>query len=362
MLFKRFNMLPVYILLLASAGLLAACGASDTSGESTGSVQVLLTDGPTDEFDQVNVSVDSIQLLGEGPNVYLLTEPASFNLLDLRHCSALLAVNHDVPVGTYSKLRLDVSAIELVRLNPDGSVKQTIVPKLPSGRIDLNPQGQFSVAAGDRLVIELDMDAEKSIHITTTGNDKYIFRPQVFVDVMSDASASLIRLSGKALDVQDDHFQLCKMGTPADGNCIQVNIVVGTVVMSSEIMLASYADVAEGDSVLVFGHLDTTAHAINAVRVFDDTIMLPMFRGDFSGVIAADAIDLRITKDAPGVVTNDVLPVQPLSPAAIYDDQGNALNLNAIADNVSAEVIGVLMPDAATPSEIRPGMIIIQAP
>ena len=363
MLYKRLNINRLFVIFLAGAGVLAGCGPSDFSSEAGGSVQLLLTDGPTDEFDQVNISVDTIALLGEGESVYLLAETTSYNLLDLRNCAAMLAVQHDVPVGTYSKLRLDISNIELVKFKADGSVEQTIVPKLASGRIELNPKSQFAVAAGERLVIELDMDAEKSIQITTSGKEKYVFHPQVFVEVISDATALLIRLTGKALNVQDDSFQLCRQGMIlADTSCAQINIVSGTVVMSSDIAIASYADVSEGDDVLVFGHLDSTTDAINAVRVFDDTTELSTFKGEFSGAVVADAIDFSITKDAVGVSSGEMLPMRPMSPAAVYDNQGKSLTANAIADGISADVIGLLLPDSITPGEIRPGMIIIPVP
>lgn len=358
----RFNvrLLRLSFVLLASVVTLYGCSQSNDSG--TGRVALLLTDAPTDQFDQVNISVDSVRLIGEGPDVYLVSEPQTFNLLDLRNTSTLLA-NEDVPVGTYSKLRMNVSKIELVKLNANGSVAQTVIPKLPSGRINLNPQAQFTVAPGSQLTISLDINAEKSIQINTTGSEEYIVRPQVFINVVSDASSALLRMSGTALDVQADHFQLCKSGAVVvDNSCTQVNIGADTVVMDSNILVSDYSNVADGDNELVYGHLDANAQFINAVRIFDDTAALPTFSGTFTGAVSADAIDLTISKDAPGVTTGDVLPVTPLSLPATYDNHGSALDVSSIVDGATAQVIGKLQPDAITSTAIKPGLIIIETP
>lgn len=350
-------------LLLSTVAILACSQLDSNNGSGTGSVHLLLTDGPTADFDQVNVSVDSIQLIGNGPGIYLLTEPLRFNLLDLRNASTMLAVNDAVPVGTYSKLRLDVSGIELVKLNNDGSVAETITPVLPSGRIDLNAQSPFTVAPGGDLVVQLDIDANASIEITTTGNDKYIFRPQVFVDVVSDATSSLIRLSGTALDVQPESFQLCRQAAlVVDKYCTLVSVNLDSTVMTGDITPSDYSNVVEGDSVLVFGHLDGSAKHVDAVRVFDDTTVLPSFAGVFTSDAVLDSIDFEISKDAPGVTIGDTLPVTPLTLPVVYDSNGTPLDVAAVANGATAEVIGVLQPDAVTPTSIRPGLIIIEVP
>ena len=46
--------------------MLVACGSGggDSSSAATGRVSLLVTDGVTDEFDQVNLTVESISFLG----------------------------------------------------------------------------------------------------------------------------------------------------------------------------------------------------------------------------------------------------------------------------------------------------------
>jgi len=48
--------------------------------------------------------------------------------------------------------------------------------KLPSGKIDLNPRGDFEVTAGATLSIRIDIDADKSIKLHQAGQSgKCIF-------------------------------------------------------------------------------------------------------------------------------------------------------------------------------------------
>ena len=70
--------------------------------------------------------------------------------------------------GTYHKIRLHVTEVELVK---EG--QEPVITKLPAnGKVDLNPRGTFEVIAGGHLMIELDVDAEKSIHPVNKGNGK----------------------------------------------------------------------------------------------------------------------------------------------------------------------------------------------
>ena len=110
-----------------------------------------------------------------------------YDLLNLRpeddqDAGELIAVE-DVPAGLYAKIRLEVEDVRGVTVQPDGSTKETPF-KLSSGKIDLNPRGQFYVEANTTIAITLDIDCDKSIHIS--GNH-INFRPVVFVDIESAA-------------------------------------------------------------------------------------------------------------------------------------------------------------------------------
>ena len=117
--------------------------------------------------------------------VFQSTAGLRVDLLEYQDEDYLLKVKRDVPAGQYSKIRLQVSDIELT---PKSMIPPCtnldIDTKLPSGKIDLNPREPFTVSQGGNLSIRLDIDANKSINLHQAGKSgKCIFRPVVFVDI-----------------------------------------------------------------------------------------------------------------------------------------------------------------------------------
>ena len=105
---------------------------------------------------------------------------------------------------------LTLKDIELVDYNGSNRPKDylTYHPKLPGkGKLDLNSRSNFTVVAGGTLAIQIDMDANKSIHIVKKGKqDEYNFRPVVFIDIVTDAfKERLVKLHGDiyAIDTVD---------------------------------------------------------------------------------------------------------------------------------------------------------------
>jgi hypothetical protein len=207
---------------LAAAALvtLTACGGGGgdstgptPQGPTTGAVAVLLTDAPTDEFCQILARVDSIDLLSDagGPtNVFV--GPETVDLLDLRNTTDLFSIDPVVPVGTYSKVRLTLSDLALVQCDANGHPEDSgdwEHPHLPgNGKLDLNPRGTFQVVGGETLVIELDMDMNKSLHLHQTGNGRWQFRPVVFVTIRPD-DTKLVRVFGRVQGLGATSFELC---------------------------------------------------------------------------------------------------------------------------------------------------------
>lgn len=190
-LLKRSGIL-FYLALAAAALILASCGGgggsegiSSGSASGTGNVALLLTDGPAD-YDNIWISVTKVSLIpaDRNPNqapvvIFESANGHEVELLELRDQDFLLTVKKRVPAGWYSKIRLEVNDIQA-----EGGPCADLELKLPSGKIDLNPQGEFEVRTGQTLSIRLDIDANKSINFHEAGNSgKCIFRPVVFVDI-----------------------------------------------------------------------------------------------------------------------------------------------------------------------------------
>ena len=175
---------------VAMGFLLAGCGGGGgTSGGSsgTGSVALLLADGPADDCDHIWIWVTEVSLIPKGNRaaVVIFQSPSGekIDLLELRDEEFLLKVKRDVPAGVYEKIRLRVAEI-----TADGGTNEVpctnIEIKLPSGKIDLNPREPFRVIPNKTLSITLDIDANKSINLHQAGKSgKCIFRPVVFVDI-----------------------------------------------------------------------------------------------------------------------------------------------------------------------------------
>ena len=193
--------------------------ASETSPVAAGSVAVLLTDGPARDFSEVWVTITAVELLSEQGSVLLFSGEKQVDLLRLRDEAALFSLSENVPARIYDKIRLTVRSVELVRRDADGGILETVEPKLPgNGKIDLNPRAPFAVEPGTTLVVQVDMDAGKSLHVVETGNgSKYVFRPVVFVEILEGAlPGRLVRLHGtveEGADPAAGTFLLCSAQT-----------------------------------------------------------------------------------------------------------------------------------------------------
>ena len=81
----------------------------------------MLTDAPTEAFDEVNVTITAVYLLSDEDRVLLFESEAGVtsNLLALRDSAELLFDVAEVSVGCYDKIRLVVTGVELVRYARD---------------------------------------------------------------------------------------------------------------------------------------------------------------------------------------------------------------------------------------------------
>jgi len=247
--FEGRNLLGAAALSIATATLVA-CGGGSGGGNgapppgssnppppapTTGTVAITLRDAPMDAFCHIYADIERIDLLGEdGPtNIATFADPADdgrFDLLALQNQSQLVTVATAVPIGGYDKIRLTLDQLSLVECEMQGG--QEVAegepfwehPKIPgNGKLDLLPRGGIEVIGGETLLVELDMDMEKSLHLHRTGqgNGRWQFRPVVFVTVSPDSSR-LVRVFGSVRDSSGGQspFELCPVGTmspPAGG-------------------------------------------------------------------------------------------------------------------------------------------------
>lgn len=213
--------LTTLLILTMSLLWLVACSSGGDSGSGpsasttdSGTVALYLKDGPADS-DEIWITITKVALIplsddddGEEPEadvdaldddgeeenddnesddpapvvIFESEEGESVNLLEYAEEPYLFLVDDTIPAGEYAKIRLWISDIEVV-----GGPCEELEVKLPSGKIDLTPQGGFEVVPGEALAIELDIDLEKSIQMHPAGQSgKCIFRPVIFVDIYDE--------------------------------------------------------------------------------------------------------------------------------------------------------------------------------
>jgi len=360
--------------------LLAGCssgGSTDTSNTASGagSVALLLTDAPSDIFEEINITVIKAELMSDNGRVTIFQGEDTFNLLDLTD-ARIFAIREGVAGGTYNKIRLTLkdNGIELVDYNDtdDPSDDAVYYPKLPgNNKLDLNPRGSFEVVAGTTLVILIDMDANKSIHIVKKGKkDEYNFRPVVFIDIVTDAFIErFVKLHGDiyAINSADESFKLCNTDIPVQTGedvmktgsrgCVRVETDQTTAIFDINGMPAAFSNLVEGEPATVFGHLQYdkySDHDSDDDRELRDLVLKAALielgpESSFQKLngTATSAVDVnnQFTMDVDpgqGLITPLNLNVQIQDGTLLTNREGSTVDINDIVTGKLVSVRGVL--------------------
>ncbi len=392
------------VCVLAATVLLTSCGGGGGGSSSistgsgaggTGAVGIVLTDKPANlgEIDEILMTITAVELLGDGDQgrvtLYSGRPRGPFNLLKLEHEARPLAFSSNVPAGTYCKIRLTLSDLELVFNNGEPNFH----PKLPgNSKLDLNARKCFDVAPEATVYLQLDMDG-RSIHVVQTGNQKrYNFRPVVFIDVMGgDFQAKLVRLQGGVIhevNRQDGTLLLCEFqyGQGARGgtdDCMTVVISRDTSAFDN-IDNDGVNDVSNGDAIplaellmaerigeepvtvvgrLSGGNQDKDNHPVLEALVVELGGFL-----NLKGSVASGASDIRFNMNvdpSAGIQTGGELPValQPAPPGGngtkILSRSGDILAGADIIPPRSIMVDGVLILGQASPDYLNSSLVIV---
>jgi hypothetical protein len=366
----------------SGGGTTDSLNTSTTTDTGTGRVALLLTDAPSDIFEEINITVVKAELLSDdGGKVTLFKGKRTFNLLDLTDVE-IFAIRDGVPTGTYNKIRLTLidNGIELVDYNDSNNPADYDVyyPKLPgNNKLDLNPRGDFTVVAGGTLAIQIDIDANKSIHIVKKGKkDEYNFRPVVFIDIVTDAFIErFVKLHGDitAINTVDLSFKLCNTKIPVQidddqiktgsSGCVRVETDKITAIFDIDGKPAAFSDLVEGEPATVFGHLlrdtdydhDSDKHGDrDDDREMDDLVLKAAlielgpesaFQKLNGKATSTVNIDDQFTMDvAPGqgLTTPLILTVQIQKGTLLIDRKGNPVKITEIYKGKLVSARGVL--------------------
>lgn len=166
--------------LLVSWLLMSGCTGSGPSSPPaapdvplTGRIQILLTDAPIDNVDQVHVWITGIATQPRGgPVLSFNKELGDVELLSLRG-RTIEIVDAEVPAGVYEFVAFQIDARR-------SSIRESGMTKpldIPDGEVRV--VGPFEVKGGGRTTITLDFDAAQSLVQRPDGS--WSMRPVVVV-------------------------------------------------------------------------------------------------------------------------------------------------------------------------------------
>jgi len=379
-------------------------GSSDTSANRTGTVGVLLTDMPADPslFSSINATIIKVELMDAGDDDERIPlydgDPRTVDLLRLKNEAIPFTFSDDVPIGTYCKIRLTLSDLELVLADntpDDATDNETHHPHIPgNGKLDLVARDCFDVDEDRVATLQLDIDAGRSIHVTGNGK-KYQFRPVIFVDVISqEFESKLVRLDGviSRIDPDNNSLLLCNAVTAHKSDspgCVKVflgedsaffdNLEYAGAPRSIEELLS---ETKINESATVIGW---ARHLVTYERDDDDDgddydhhawmeiDALVVELGDFlqvEGEVAtnADSDGFGMTVTSSGaVITDDILDVvlQPGSPdingTRIISKSGELLDYTHITVPSPVQVDGVLELLGGDDAMLKSALVIVDS-
>jgi hypothetical protein len=341
------------ILLVAMMTLLAGCGGGGGSSEGgsssvtaqTGTVAVFVKDGPSDEFAQIWVTITQVELLPvSGSPVVIYDNPSGcrIDILDYRDDDFLLKIHRSVPAGQYSKIRLQVSDIELVP-TAASAIGSDIEVKLPSGKIDLNPRDPFTVASGGTLSVRLDIDANKAIHVHPSKTGWYIFRPVVFVDIETGYPAAICPklVHGTITSLSKDALNQTTgfvMALDDNRGSLEVKLNSGTEIFLSYGEFGEVSDLVVGQEVRVRGRMDASGALVASLVVIGDVLDV---LGEVASAVVSDAFRFTTFSQEEILGTYEVRIVS--GKTLILTDCNTEVGPGAIQPGMVARVFGKLV-------------------
>jgi len=334
---RLFQLLPVIALSLLVAG--CGGGSGGAGAQDTGTLTMLIGDKPIHDLAEVWITVGEVELnMSGGKKEVVLDTPQRIELLSLQNLTEVL-LTEEIVSGRVNKVRLHLDKLEI--LPQGGTSPQDLVSlDIPAGGwIDLNPQGGIEVRAGETITVFIDVDLERSLHVTQGGNTKYEFRPQVFIEIYSEGDPSrIVRLKGTARGVNDtiDGWDLCDLRREA-GDGSNENLMDCVHILDGDAsVFENGSALEEGATVTAFGYMDFSApeDTMNAkVLVAGEDHAIETEIGTVAALPDADTI--TIDRD-PDPATDDLVDANLLAGAVVVERHGDMAATLEVDDLVEA--------------------------
>jgi hypothetical protein len=179
---SRRAYLVVSGLLCVLLGLTTSMCGSDSEEEGAltgGGLTLLLVDDPIDTVTSLNVTIESIEVHGNGPPRELtLNEDVDqpVNILELENGIFATLVDgneNELPPGTYGNLKIHISSADITFDDPpeDDPTPATVPPD------KFNVGGPFTISEGEITELYLVFNANNALH--DNGQGEYIVNPSL---------------------------------------------------------------------------------------------------------------------------------------------------------------------------------------
>ncbi|MBW2383517.1 MAG: hypothetical protein JRG92_07770 [Deltaproteobacteria bacterium] len=281
---------------------------------------------------------------------------------------------------------------------PDGSQADADVP----AHIDMLPKGGFDVRWRQLLVLQLDIDVDKSLHAHETGHGGWRFRPVIFVRVVHDVlDGRLTRLHGSVqnIDVDAGSFDLCHMRRPlawvhnraqnrwehdemprpttrpasdedGDGEadddqrhhplyrCVKVQLTDSAGVFDENADPIRLGDVDEGERATAIGRVHPVGRRLEMIA----ELVLLGVRGNYELKLGrvASAYDEALHEFALELRSgHGELVIQLQEGTRLYERDGSPLTPDSIEPDVRAAAFGVLFFSSEDPTYLKAVVVIL---
>ena len=343
-------------------------GAAAPTG--TGTVGLILTDMPNGDFSQVVAEVRSVALLDREGGVEIFStadggQPTSVDLLALENFNEVFAITGGVPAGTYDRIRLVLDTVTLYATEGAAGVPV----QLPdSGSVDIKPREKIIVGADGILMLELDIDAEKSIKVVQRKEETlYRFMPVITVDT-SDRTDDVVGtkltwLHGDISSIHADNSGLvvCQKkrrsdpvrGSTVKDRCVAVATGDQTSVFQPNGDPGDLVGVSVGDPLTAIGQLSVGTDATGDSLILNAFVIELGEFENFDRLKGTVSTPLDTATGEFGITTTDGLMFDATSSVLgllqpgtrLFDKRGNALDESALQVGVPGEFEGVLVTD-----------------
>ncbi|NOX38303.1 MAG: DUF4382 domain-containing protein [Calditrichaeota bacterium] len=163
---------------MLSIFVLIGCSSNTDSVESSGTLNIYLTDAPAD-YESVTITFSEISAHIDGQWISIRNEePITVDLLQWNNGKSIIIGTAEIPEGHYTQIRLK---IEEASVTIDGITHSLFVPS--GAQSGLKLLINFEIVAGSTYELVLDFDAYRSIVVTGPphGPNKYILKPTLRV-------------------------------------------------------------------------------------------------------------------------------------------------------------------------------------